>query len=64
MLRLDVESSLEEALLYGEHAYIGDSAGFSLAAHLAELAAMPAREVNEAAEIMTDRLVIATAGSD
>lgn len=64
MLRLDVESSLEEALHYGDHAFVGDSPGFSLAAHLAELAAIPAWEVNEAAEIMTDRLVIATAGGD
>jgi hypothetical protein len=30
---------------------------------VADLAAVPAREVNEAAEIMTDRLVVATAGS-
>jgi predicted Zn-dependent peptidase len=64
MLRLDAESSLEEALLYGDHAYVGETPGFSLAAYAAELAAMPAEEVNETAEIMTDRLVVATAGGD
>lgn len=56
------ESSLEEALLYGEHALVGDAPGFCLASHAAALAAVPAAEVNQAAEIMTDRLVVATAG--
>jgi zinc protease len=64
LLRVDAESSLEEVLLYGDHAYVGDSADFSLAAHAADLAAVPAQEVNQAAEIMTDRLVVATAGGD
>jgi zinc protease len=64
MLRVEAESSLEEALLYGDHAYVGDSPDFSLAAHAADLAAVRAQDVNEAAEIMTDRLVVATAGGD
>ena len=63
LTRVDAESSLEEALLFGEHAYVGDSPGFSLGAHLAGLAGVTAREVNEAAEFMTDRLVVATAGA-
>ena len=63
LTRVDAESSLEEALLFGEHAYVGDSPGFSLGAHLAGLAGVTVREVNEAAEFMTDRLVVATAGA-
>jgi predicted Zn-dependent peptidase len=62
LLRVQAESSLEEALLYGDHAYVGDSPGFSLARYAAGLAAVRAAEVNKAAEVMTDRLVVATAG--
>jgi len=62
LLRVEAESSLEEALLYGDHAYVGDSPGFSLAGRAADLAAVRAAEVNEAAEVMTDRVVVATAG--
>jgi hypothetical protein len=64
LARVETESSLEEALLFGDHAYVGDSPGFSLAAHLAGLAAVTACDVNEAAEFMTDRLVVATVGAD
>jgi predicted Zn-dependent peptidase len=63
LLRVEAESSLEEALLYGDHAYVGESPGFSLADYAAGLAAVPAAEVNAAAEFMTDRLVVATAGA-
>lgn len=62
LVRVEAESSLDEALLFGDHAYVGDSPGFSLAAHLAGLAAVTADEVNGAAEFMADRLVVATAG--
>jgi predicted Zn-dependent peptidase len=64
LLRVDAESSLEEVLLHGDHAYVGDSPGFSLAVHAANLAAVSAPEVNQAAEAMTSRLVVATAGGD
>jgi hypothetical protein len=64
LTRVEAESSLEEALLFGDHAYVGDSPGFSLGAHLAGLAGVTAHEVNEAAEFMTDRLVVATAGAE
>jgi len=63
LLRVEAESSLEEALLYGDHAYVGESPGFSLAGYAAGLAAVPAAEVHAAAEFMTDRLVVATAGA-
>jgi len=62
LLRVRAESSLEEALLYGDHAYVGDSPGFSLAGYAADLAAVRVAEVNEAAEAMTARMVVATAG--
>ncbi|HEX9624767.1 MAG TPA: pitrilysin family protein [Streptosporangiaceae bacterium] len=63
LARVEAESSLEEALLFGDQAYVGESPGFSLSAHLAGLAAVTARQVNEAAEFMTDRLVVATVGA-
>lgn len=63
LARVDAESSLEEALLFGDHAYVGESAGFSLAAHLADLASVSADEVNDAARFMISRLVVATAGA-
>ena len=62
MARVETESSLEEALLFGDFAYVGDAPGFSLSAHAAGLAAVTSDEVNQAAEFMTDRLVVATAG--
>lgn len=64
LARVEAESSLEEALLFGDHAYVGETAGFSLTARAAGLAAVTARQVNEAAECMTERLVVATAGPD
>lgn len=63
LTRVETESSLEAALLFGDHAYVGESAGFSLAAHLADLAAVSADEVNDAARFMTSRVVVATAGA-
>jgi predicted Zn-dependent peptidase len=62
LLRVRAESSLEEALLYGDHAYVGDSPGFSLGGYAADLAAVRVADVNKVAEVMTDRLVVATAG--
>jgi predicted Zn-dependent peptidase len=63
LARVETESSLEEALLFGDHAHVGESPGFSLGSHLAGLTAVTAHHVNEAAEFMTDRLVVATAGA-
>jgi predicted Zn-dependent peptidase len=62
LLRVRAESSLEEALLYGDHAYVGDSPGFSLAGYAAGLAAVSVADVNNAAEVMAGQLVVATAG--
>lgn len=62
LARVDAESSLEETLLFGDHAYVGGAPGFSLSAHVTGLAAVSADEVNGAAEFMADRLVVATAG--
>jgi predicted Zn-dependent peptidase len=64
LARVEVESSLEAALLFGDHALVGESPGFSLSARLAGLAGVTERQVNEAAEFMTDRLVVATAGAE
>ncbi|HVB43693.1 MAG TPA: pitrilysin family protein [Streptosporangiaceae bacterium] len=64
LLRVEAESTLAETLEYGNYAYVGDSPGWSLAAQLADLAAMDVREVNQAAQLMTEQLVVATAGSD
>ena len=64
LARVQTESSLEEALLFGDRAYVGESAGFSLDGYLARIAAVTADEVNEAAEFMFARLVVATAGGE
>lgn len=64
LLRLEAESSLDETLLYGDFCYVADSPGWSLADHLARLNAISPDEVNRVARIMTDELVIATAGGD
>ncbi len=64
LTRVEAESSLEEAQLFGDYAYVGESPGFSLDGYLAGLGAVTATEVNEAAEFMTDRLVVATAGAE
>ncbi len=64
LLRVEAESSLAAALLYGEQAYVGDSPAFSLAVHAGALATLTAPEVNRAARAMTERLVVASAGGD
>lgn len=64
LLRVSAESSLDEALLHGDHAFVGDDEGYALSGHAARLAETSAAEVNHAAEIMTERLVVATAGGD
>jgi predicted Zn-dependent peptidase len=63
LLRVEAESSLAEAMRYGNHAYVGGSPGFALASYAADLAAVRAADVHEVAEIMTDQLVVATAGT-
>lgn len=63
LTRVEAESSLDEALLFGDHAYVGDAPGFSLGSYLTGLAGVTAPEVNQAAGFMTDRLVVATAGA-
>lgn len=62
LLRVRAESSLEEALLYGDRGYVGDAPGFSLAGYAAGLAAVSAADANSVAEVMTGQLVVATAG--
>jgi predicted Zn-dependent peptidase len=63
LARVEAESSLEETLRFGDHAYVGEAPGFTLTAHLAAVAALTADQVNEAAAFMTERLVVATAGA-
>jgi predicted Zn-dependent peptidase len=62
LMRLEAESSLDEALLYGNYGYVGDTGTWSLPAHIAALAAVTTDEVNEAAQLMADQFVVATAG--
>jgi len=64
LLRLGAEASLEEVLLYGDHAYVGAEPDWSRAAYLELLATVDADEVNLAARLMADQLVVATAGGD
>ncbi len=64
LLRVSAESCMEEALLHGDHVFVGDAPEYSLRAHAAGLAQTTAAEVNDAAEVMTERLVVATAGGD
>jgi predicted Zn-dependent peptidase len=64
LAQVDAESSLEEALRFGDYAYVGDCAGFSFPGYLRQLASLQPDEVASAAEYMTDRLVVATAGPD
>jgi predicted Zn-dependent peptidase len=61
---VDTESSLEEAMLFGDYGYVGESDRFSLGSYLAGLGAVTVSQVNEAAEFMTERLVVATAGAE
>jgi predicted Zn-dependent peptidase len=63
LLRVEAESSLAEVMRYGNHACVGDAPGFALANYAADLAAVRAADVHEVAEIMTDQLVVATAGT-
>jgi predicted Zn-dependent peptidase len=64
LAQLATESSLEEALDYGDHAFVGDAPGWSLQEFLRRLAAIDADEINETARTMAGRLVVATAGGD
>ncbi len=64
LLRLEAEASLEETLLHGGHAFVGAAPDWSLHAYLQQLAALDCDEVNQAARIMADQLVVATAGGD
>jgi predicted Zn-dependent peptidase len=53
LLRLETETTLEETLLYGDYAYVGGSPDWSLAGYMKRLSS-----------VMTDQLVVATAGGD
>jgi predicted Zn-dependent peptidase len=64
LLRVSAESCIEEALVHGDHVFVGEASEYSLRAHAAGLAQTSAAEVNHAAEVMTERLVVATAGGD
>ncbi len=64
LAQVNAESSLEEAFQFGDYAYVGDCAGFSFPGYLGQLASVEPDEVAAAAEFMTNRLVVATAGPD
>jgi predicted Zn-dependent peptidase len=62
LAQVNAESSLEEALRFGDYAFVGGMAGFSLRGYLGQLASIRPEEVLAAARFMTERLVVATAG--
>ncbi len=62
LAQVSAESGLEEALRFGDYAFVGGLAGFSLPGYLGQLASIGPQEVAHAAEFMTERLVVATAG--
>jgi predicted Zn-dependent peptidase len=62
LLQLDVESSLEEALLLGTSALVGQDPGWTLAGHLARLAEVGPDDVAACAATIPGGLAIATAG--
>jgi zinc protease len=62
LLRLDTESSLEDAMLRGNYALVGGWWDWTLAQHLQLLAGVSADQVNDCARVMIEPLVIATAG--
>jgi predicted Zn-dependent peptidase len=64
LLRLDTESSLDDAFLLGQYALVGGWGGWSLAEQLERLAAVDADQVNECARFMAEQIVVATAGGD
>jgi len=62
LLRLEVESSLEEALLRGRYALVGGRPGWNLPAHLDRLSTVDVDGVARCLREMLDPLVVATAG--
>jgi predicted Zn-dependent peptidase len=62
LLRLDAESSLDEALRLGQHRLVGRDPGWTLRRHAQALHAVGAAEVADCARDVLARPVIATAG--
>jgi predicted Zn-dependent peptidase len=62
LLRLEAESSLEDAMLAGRYALVGGWAEWSLTAHLDKLATVDAAEVGRCARLMLMPMCLATAG--
>jgi predicted Zn-dependent peptidase len=61
---LELESSLEEALLVGRHVLVGGDRDWTVAGHLEATRRVGADGVNAACEAIGDELVVATAGGD
>jgi predicted Zn-dependent peptidase len=62
LLRLETEPSLEDALRFGDHAFVGGGTDWSVPAYVSILESLTTDEVNACARHMVDQLVIATAG--
>jgi predicted Zn-dependent peptidase len=62
LLRLDTESSLDDALLLGRYALVGGDPEWSPERHVEALAAVDAAAVDAAGRVMCDELVVAGAG--
>jgi predicted Zn-dependent peptidase len=63
LLLLDVESSLEDALLFGVYTLIGAAPQWTLGRHLESIAAVRADDIAGCAATMLDQLAVATAGA-
>jgi predicted Zn-dependent peptidase len=61
-LRLDLESTLEEAVMLGVHALVGGDLGWAPATLLGQLDAVTAADVAGCGAELLDRLVVAAAG--
>lgn len=62
MLRLEAESSLEDALILGRYGLVGDNPAWSLERHVEALGRVSAADVAECARRMLGEVVVATAG--
>jgi predicted Zn-dependent peptidase len=62
LLRLDAESSLDDALLLGRYQLVGGASRWCLEGHAAALARVTVADVEECAQHMLGELVVATAG--
>lgn len=62
LLRVDAESTLEDALLLGRYRLLGGASGWSLEGHAAALASVTIADIEECARHMLGELVVVTAG--